>query len=566
METGWIDAEGEETEVWNDSDLPTSDLLSSPEIRKLSRELANWREAAMGTRRLKGRGLFDPGKFTVDDNPYSQMRTARAAAADDDAVASTIEVTEGLALQRVTCESPDEHVADIFNQINAQLDLDSHLRIVWRELETYSQSVTATLWGYQSYKSRVRNPSEKRNRDGKQRTYPSRKEYRLYVPTQVVTLDPTKVVPVGNPLFGADRLCWHASLGEDEALDGDGYGALDPVASQLIIGKYTPDSEEKAELAALGVDPGRLWELDPRRVWRTTIGRPAYERFAPVQMRSLFRLLDMKQQLLAADRVALVGNANYILLVRKGDKDSPGKPDEIRHLKENFKVMATLPVIISDHRLSIDIITPAFDNTLDAKRYDLLDRKIVGRLLGEVGSGKGGNSDSSTQTSSRMIARRLESRRLLIKRSWERHVITEIWGNGWNESAFASFHPSVKPSLVYTPRHVQLDNDAAIMSMILTARQAEEISRHTLLEGLGIDQEVEAMRRDLEQSRWPDWQQKVPFNSPANSGGDDSGGEPSQVSGSRGGRPAGGGSSPKSASGQIKKRTTTGAPSTGGPK
>jgi hypothetical protein len=79
-------------------------------------------------------------------------------------------------------------------------------------------------------------------------------------------------------------------------------------------------------------------------------------------------MLDLKRQLMNADRASLIGAANYILLVRKGTDQRPAQQEEIDNLKENYNFIAKMPVIISDHRLEIDIIAPKIDLTLQSRR------------------------------------------------------------------------------------------------------------------------------------------------------------------------------------------------------
>ena len=57
-----------------------------------------------------------------------------------------------------------------------------------------------------------------------------------------------------------------------------------------------------------------------------SLTKPDYERFAEIRLKSLFAILDLKRQLMAADRASLIGAANYILLIRKGEKDAPALP------------------------------------------------------------------------------------------------------------------------------------------------------------------------------------------------------------------------------------------------
>jgi len=83
---------------------------------------------------------------------------------------------------------------------------------------------------------------------------------------------------------------------------------------------------------------------------------------------------------------------------------------ELTNLQNNFKVLAKLPVIISDHRLNVEIITPAQDFVLDGSKYDTIDRRIINRSLGSLTVTSSGQRNESTLTIARGVARLLESR------------------------------------------------------------------------------------------------------------------------------------------------------------
>jgi hypothetical protein len=96
-----------------------------------------------------------------------------------------------------------------------------------------------------------------------------------------------------------------------------------------------------------------------------------------VRLKSVFPLLDLKQQLMEADRVTLVGAANFILLVRQGTKEEPATQEEIDNLKENFKVVAKLPVVVGDHRLSDRHHHPRPGAHPRRREVRHLDRRII---------------------------------------------------------------------------------------------------------------------------------------------------------------------------------------------
>lgn len=552
IDTGWVSYE-------NETDLPDEVLL--PTLRETAQALQQWTRE---NRAQRGRSnLFDRTKFAVSENPYDQMRAARAAVADDDVVSAAADVTEGLILQGTAWGSSNEVAADLMNQVAADVDLDGYLRTAYREEFTDSQVVTASWWGYKEFTPKVRRKHSTKNGDGSARTYPKRKPYRLWVPEKLVTLDSTCVVPIGRSIFGEDRLAWHATTPMMEAWHGVDQGLQqDILMTNLFQGVYEPGRDEAAALTRLGVDPRRLIEFRQDVVWRHTRTRASHQPFADLRMKSVFRLLDLKQQLLESDRVMLVGAANYILLVKKGTDELPSSQPEVDNLKEGFSVIAKLPVIVSDHRLTIEIISPKLDSTLIADKYDVLDNRILARLFGAPPIAAGARGDQTAGITTRMMARHLEGQRHMLRRMVEKEIRDEIWNHPRNAEALKEFRPDEKPSMYFTPRNVQLDNDAQITSAIMAARQSRDLSRESFLEFFGFDQDVEAQRMEREAELYdPIFKTSVPFSA---AGGDPKGGAPSAVDGATGGRPAGGGQSPQSAQGAVKKRTASGAPSTGG--
>jgi hypothetical protein len=569
---GPSDLRGEQPSYVNMSGL--DDALVAGKMREVASQISRWVEDTRGT---NGRSsLFDRSAYQAPDNVYNQMKIARQAMANDDVVSGAAEVTEGLIFQGVKWESENPDDADIFNQISKTLDLDSYIRQAYRELFTCSQVITASWWGWKTYKVRGRsNPEElplekkvdpttgvesyEEPRDEKTlrpkkrpKGVKRKKEYRVWAPVALTVLDSTKVVPVGNLMWGQERLAWQASKAEMDAFEQ----GSDPTMETLFLGRYVvPErSAEEKELLALGVDPKRLMELNPMYVWRHCVTKANYQRFPEVRLKSVFKLLDLKQQLMEADRVSLIGAANYILLVKKGTKEDPAYPEEIANLRENFDVVAKLPVIISDHRLEIEIIVPSQDYTLDKEKYDLLDARILSRLLGATSISSSGQRNENSLSIARGIARQLETKRHMLKRSLEHriaHSVTEHPFNGGGD--FATKKPLFEdePNLAFTPRNVQLDNDNQIVQAVMALRTQKEISRESILEYFGFDQAVEAQRREFEEESGLDavFGTQVPFD--GQGGGGNAGGTPppppASVSGAQGGRPTGGGSPTKDA-------------------
>lgn len=536
-------------------------VVHTPQVRELARTLSTW---VNNLRAATGKtSMFDRGAFAPPDNIYDEMRAARAAVQHDDIVSGVAEVAEAFAFQGIKWESDNMEDSDIFNQNAADLDLDSVVRRMWREEFTYGQTVGATVWGWKEYTVRGRNPlpkvkktdpmtgeekwevEEQYDSQGQRKKgVKRRKKYRVYVPISIRMLDPTKVVPLGLGPMGQQLLAWQATDWEigywESTVKGE---IIDATYSAMFLGKYTPPREEADELRALGVEPDKLLVMNPAYTFRHTATKPDYQRFADIRLKSCFTLLDMKRQLLASDRAALVGSANYILLVRKGSKDEPAQPEELQNLKDNYSFIAKMPVIISDHRLEIDIIAPKIDLTLQQEKYDVLDTRLMARLLGTLSLGSRGQRNETNVTISYALARNMENRRHMLKRALEQHIAKQVVEHPMNAGVFEE-----TPSLVYTPRNITLGFDAALMQGIMSLRTQREISRETILEYVGLNQATEAMRLENEEEVYDDiFKTTVPFNSPENNDTPNGTPKSSQTTGAEGGRPVGGGSAPKNA-------------------
>lgn len=547
-----LDMAGRPGQVINMAPVSTGDIAASAEVREIARAMGRWVDDARG--RGSTASMFRRDRYLPPDNPYDQMRCARDAMQSDDIVSGVAEVTEAIAFSGVKWEGEDPDDADVFNQLSADLNMDAVIRAMWREEFQYEQAVVAKLWGPVEYT--VRGRTSKGNK--------RKKTYNIYAPKRLVVLDSLKCVPIGYGPLRQDQLAWQATAGEVGSYDSAVSGSkLDPLMTTFFTGEYTPGEDELVTLNALGASTDRLLAMNPDWVFRHTSTRADYELFAPLRMKSVFTLLDLKQQLMQSDRASLIGAANYILLIRKGTDQKPAVPEEIRNLKEQYNFLAKLPVVISDHRLEIDIIAPKLDFVLKASAYDVLDRRILARLLGAmaIDGGSTTGSGGATPMVGALIARTMENRRHMLRRTIEREIAKAVVNHPRNADIFHA-----TPSLVYTPRNVSIDTDQAYSSALLALRTQREISRETILEYLGLDQSTEAQRMELEGEIYDDiFKTQVPFSAaPADPNA--TGGTPTpngtpedpKVSGARGGRPRGGGSAPQSPQGQTKPKNRNG--------
>lgn len=539
----------------NASGLP-DELIHS----KVMKEVASW----AGSWKSKKLSIFDRAAYIAPDSPYSQFKLARAAVNNDDVVSGTCEVTAGLTFQGMKWEADDADDSDVYNQIAAELNLDEFARFWYKEDFTFSQAVVGMWWGRKTFTVRgttiTPEPPEQSTDELGQKTFTPkidpatgkpvkpkktkrRKKYDIVAPLGLTFLDPMKVIPLSPTVFGRDRLAWQSNPGEINYYQKIQNGEVfDPIMSTFFMGQLELSPFEQTELQQMGVDTTWLLELNPNYVFRICPNRIPYERFADLRLKSVFPLLDLKQQLLEADRVALVGQANYILLVRKGSKDEPATPEEIKGAREGVWNLAKVPVVVGDHRLTIDIITPDQQWALDKDRYDTIDARILNRCLGVVDK-----ETLSPETLSRIVARTLENKRHMLKRVLEEKIGKAVMDHPFNEGKFKE-----APNVAYTPRNVQIDADSQMLQAILSLRMQGDLSRESGLEAFGYDQDVEAQRKENEEENGYNdlFKTQIPFSAPGQT--------PQQAGIAGGGRPVGGGNTANSPQKKAQPRTATG--------
>lgn len=541
------------TLVENSTDVPTAEVLSalsqqSPEIAALVR----WGQSTQGYGGPGRAGnLFERDRYVTPDKVIDQMRIAYHAAEADDVVAGVLESTESLAFSKMSFYCDDLEEEDVWNQIAGDLDLDSRLREMWRELFTVSQFYAAIWWGQKTYK--VRGKSEKGVKRKKQFV-------NLRVPTGLTILDPFKVVPVGMPMFNRERLAWIADRGEALSIDKTLEDPMsDPIMSRLILSPYDVDRSELHRLNEAGFEIGtgsKLYLLNQDSVFRHTATRPQYQHFASVRMRSVFELLDMKHQLRSMDRAHLIGGTNFIIVITKGSDALPAQPAEIANLQTQVRTVAKMPVLVGDHRLKVEIVTPKLDSTLKPERYNAIDSRITARLyqmfvLGNYAAGTSGDKSADLM---KVVARGMESRRQMLKRSLEKHVFDQIFQR--NEILES------EPTLRFHPKQIALDFDANFASFLLELRASNEISRETILSQFDLDQDDEFRFRQREDDKYDDvFQTQVPYSTPNGGQGEQPAVSPGQqnqlnkrAGRAGGGNNNGGGSAPGTGQGEPPKR------------
>jgi hypothetical protein len=492
-----------EIAVYNNTGVADEDVFASPSLEPIMAALVRW---GQHIRPIPRQGsLFERDRYVTPAHIFDEMRLAYLAAERDDVVAGVLEATESLAFAKMSifAEDPDEE--DIYNQIAADIDLDSRLREMWRELFIVSQFAAAIWWGTKTYKVRGKTETGKKKK----------KEYSLRVPLGITILDPMKIVPVGTFAFGQEQLCYMADATESRVFDKiiENRDGSDPILERLILLKYEPTLQDLEWMAGLytNIRGSNLYLLNPAMAFRHTATRPQYQPFATVRMKSIFELLDLKSQLRQMDRAHLIGGTNFIIVVTKGTDQLPAKPQEISNLQAQVRTVARLPVLVGDHRLHVEIITPKLDNTLKAERYNALDSRISSRLYLTMVSGayQSGTTGDDSIKLTKVIARGLESRRHMLRRTLEKQLFGPLYQT--NDAL------TTQPKLEFHPKNIALDFDPNFASFLLDLRASSELSRETLLSQFDMDEADEARLLEREREIYDDiFQTAVPFDAPQN--------------------------------------------------
>lgn len=520
----------------NEAGVPENVVDDLKSNRDIANAIEQWSQSLNAAARtgMPGIGSFSEHALKTYKGVFGQMSQCSWAVENDDILSTLADVVESLSFQKLRFELYDPEQQDIWNQWAKMVDLDTFMRQATRELFKVSQVYVGMWWDRTIMtvrKDRVNdtlNELEKEAEEERRRAageeepeseeksgpgrgkYPRPRKFALNLPTALTVFDPTKIVPVGTLLFGRERFAYVADENEEDVFPRVMRGEVpDPTVQQMVVGKYTPSSSERKEFGDLGINVNRLWLMHPQAVFRHTLTRAQYERFAPVRLRSVLPVLEMKGHLRASDRASLVGNTNFIIVITKGSDKLPAKAAEIENLQEQAKVIARLPVLVGDHRLEVKIVAPVLDNTLIESRWEVLDSRLVFKALNTFQPTiQGGNSSSSIKEVSRVVARGLESRRHMLVRAMERRIFTEIMAQ--NDGMITEF-----PSLEFSPRRISLDFSTEIINGVLKLRDRGDISRETTLEELDYDQDVEVLRRARETVRYDTvFQSQTPYSSP----------------------------------------------------
>jgi len=162
--------------------------------------------------------------------------------------------------------------------------------------------------------------------------------------------------------------------------------------------------------------------------------------------------------------------------------------------------------LVGPHDLSVEIVTPKMDFTLNEERYRVIDSRLLHRALGTFDPGLSTQEGDSNQMS-QVVSRSIEGRRRDIVSTFRKRLFKLIH----------DLNPDMDdvPTVALHPRRVIVDWDVNIINGILKLRDRGDLSRETTLEEFDYSQDVEALRRKEEAELYdPFFKSSIPFSSP----------------------------------------------------
>jgi hypothetical protein len=484
------------------------------------------------------------GRFQTPRNITEEIILARDLAERDDDIASTMGAMLACAFgDGMQNNHEDEVTIALFNEIAKAANLDGTFEEIYREFLIAGQFTTATMF------------------QSKEVTYKpvdaDRARTRTIRAPRIGVIPAENVLPIGNDMFGTAPLYYRPRTGAQEEWLREFFSPStspgrkaemrrqDPVLTTMLVEERQlsdPALRVNSLYEADNPNPASgewVYRLNPTIVARTTMPKGAWPQPRPLMTRN-FPLLEAKRLLNLMDYALLEGGANFLVVAKKGTDQRPALPPEVANLHDVIKRAARSGVIIGDHRLSIEIITPDLTELLNESKRGLIARKLSKALmrLPDYGSDSG-SSGQGVLADTEVITRVIASDRRKIKR----HIENNVYDEAANRN-----DPIAGPASIWFPK-IMLQGSQWFTDFVLKLRDRGDISRKTAIEAGGFAFEAEVQQRKREKSSGVDralTPAAVPFTNPGAGPQDNNAGRPRGTSPNNGApnaqrRPGGGG-------------------------
>lgn len=459
-------------------------------------------------------------KYVTPTNVMEEIKLARSLAERDDDVGAVIGEMLAIAFgEGFEHQGEDEATVELFCEMSkpSRMGLSRAMQEMYRELLISGQINTAILFTRETIDYTLQGAGRRLSKS-------------LAIPL-IGVLHAENVRVIGNDMFGTgtlayvpdnDRLRRWLRKFFDPATPAAvkaQMGREDRVSANLFTGRVPQSQlEGEAELAAYGraYSGVEAYFLNPKMVHRSTFAKGQWKYPRPLLTRD-FSLLEAKRLLNIMDYALLQGGSNFIVVAKKGSDERPAQKEEITNLQNVVRTASKTGVIVGDHRLSFEVITPKMEALLDPEKRRLLGRKIVqGMLRIPEATQESNRSSSGSNPELESKARVITADRKMIREHVEDLIYPEVVarnGNVFKDAPCIAF-----PKIV-------LQGTQFFTDYMLKLRDRGDIPRKWAVEYAGFDFDAAIEQRKLELESGADdvlQPAAVPFSSP-NTGPQDNG-------------------------------------------
>lgn len=505
----------------NQTDLPDAALLDHFETNASAFGFGS--SASFRSYQQQGSMFARSKTWQPPSTPIEEIVVARDLAQRDDDVAPTLDMLTAAAFaDGYQNQHSDAQVQELFDEMTADRGLGGALKEMYREWLIAGQVTTATVLTRQSYDIRPEGVTRVLSRS-------------VGAPN-IGVLPAEQIRVVGNDLIGQGRLAF-APLGPLadwlREFFGTGISAArrfemataDPVSASMFVGRV-PDTAQLYDSYSESYDrrilsmSSELYYLNPEMCHRSTMPKGSWKYPRPPMTRNL-PLLEAKRLLNVMDFALLQGGTNFIIVARKGTDQRPALPQEILNLREQIKRASHSGVIIGDHRLQIDVVTPDLGELLNPDKRRMIGRKLAMAMLRapDVQWGDKGSADSFFATSVERVA--TSDRNDLAD-----HIKRFIWPRVMKRNA-GMFNRTEVPDLWF-PKIMLVGQDW-FTDYLLKMYDRGDLPRKYMVEFGGFNYEAAMAQKQREGENGHDdifQPPAVPFSSPDNAPNDNGGGRP----------------------------------------
>jgi hypothetical protein len=475
--------------------------------------------------------------FKTPKDVFEEIALARDMAERDDDIGATLGSMLAMAFgERMQNTHEDEVTVALFNEVAKHARLSQTFKELYREWLISSSVTTVSLFTRESFQFMPEGADRQRTR--------------TMVAPLIGVLPAEQIRVIGNDLFGTAKLAYKPNAGQDKWLReffSDKTTAArkaemrreDPVLAALLVGPVEDDEGDTVSKAT----NTQLYALNPRMTARSTMPKGAWKYPRPLLTRN-FALLEAKRLLNLMDYALLQGGSNFLVVAKKGSEKMPAKQEEVQNLHDVVRRASRTGVIIGDHRLSIEIITPDLGELLSASKRNLIGKKLANALLrvpeAESETGAGGEG---VKARTELVQRVITADRDDLVRHVEHYQYEEVVRR--NPQSLPK-----GPASIWFPKLI-LQGTQFFTDYILKMRDRGDIPRRYAVEAGGFDYDAAVQQRKREKASGDDrvmTPAAVPFSSPNQGPQDNQPGRP------RGTSSANGQNSPPSAPARVRPR------------